>query len=256
MNNNCIVLTHVLIRENEKQKLEIVEKTVNTFRSLNPDAYIILTGHGLEPTEETKKQINFLHWEPAIKSEQFGSGHPYFVHLAYKHASSKGFTHAFKSRADCPGLIPNICDKMQEILDNEKTKMVVTEMTSFKNLYIGDLFIYAPLDILIRSWERWNCNHGGLQNYANNWMEDHGLARNNLHDLKPPGHWEKLILDTLSYRDMKGFGCINLEDFWPQLKDVDLLSIKNFDQYLWGAKWDYPRQTTFEEFYRRKNDRS
>tara|TARA_R100001015_G_scaffold19003_2_gene14068 strand:- start:2188 stop:2958 length:771 start_codon:yes stop_codon:yes gene_type:complete len=256
MKNNCIVLTHVLIKKSEEHKKEIVEKTVDTFRKLNPNSYIILTGHGLKPMQSTIDKVDYFYWEETIRTEQFGSGHPHFVHLAYKHAAEKGFTHAFKSRADCPCLIPNICDKMHQILENEQTKMVVTEMTSIKMLYIGDLFLYAPLDVLIKSWSRWNCNHGGLQNYANNWMEDHGLPRNNLANLHPPEHWESLVLNTLSYRDMSGFGCINLEDFWSELREVDLLEIKDFSRYLWGAKWDYPRQITFEEFYRKKNDRS
>jgi len=255
MRNNCIVLTHVLIRNNESEKVQIVEKTVNVFRKLNPDAYIILTGHGLSPSDKTKQQVDYIYWEDTIREEQFGSGHPYFVHLGYTHAKQMGFTHAFKSRADCPSLIQNICSQMQNILDREKTKMVVTEMTSLKQLFIGDLFLYGPLDILIKSWSRWDCNHGGLQNYANNWMEDHGLQRNDLSNLSPPEHWEDLALSTLSYRDMKDFGCINLEDFWHHLKNSDLLAIKNFERYLWGVKWNYPEQITFSEFYRKKNDR-
>ena len=251
-------MTHVLVRPGQEQKLDIIEKTVDTFRRLNPDAYIILTGHGESPHPETLAKVDWAHWEPAIREEQFGSGHPYFVHKGYLHALQQGFTHAFKSRADCPSLIPGICDKMHEILFEENTKMVVTEMTSLKKLYIGDLFLYAPLSVLIKSWERWDCNHGGLQNYANNWLEDHGLQRNHLSDLSPPATWGPLILKTLSYRDMKVFGCINIEDFWHELRDVDLITIKNYEPYLWGAKWNYPRQIMQDEFYRRKkeNDQS
>lgn len=129
-------------------------------------------------------------------------------------------------------------------------------MTSLKNLYIGDLFLYAPVDVLIKSWSRWNCGHGGLQNYANNWMEDHNLRRNHLANLNPPPWWEDLVLETLSYRDMKDFACINLEDFWQTLRDKDILKIDDYSPYLWGAKWNYPRQIYYEEFYRRKNDKS
>tara|TARA_B100000131_G_scaffold299263_1_gene319572 strand:+ start:26938 stop:27705 length:768 start_codon:yes stop_codon:yes gene_type:complete len=254
MKNNCIVLTHVLIRNGQEQKLDIVEKTVDTFRRLNPEAYIILTGHGLPLHRKTIEKVDFVHWEHVIREEQFGSGHPYFVYLGYLHARQQGFTHAFKSRADCPSLVPNICDKMHKILTEEGTKMVVTEMTSLKSMFIGDLFLYGPLDVLLKSWQRWDCNHGGLQNYANNWLEDHELPRNHLSNLVPPPSWAPLVLKTLSYRDMKIFGCINIEDFWQELYNVELLTIENYEKYLWGAKWNYPRQITQEEFYRRKNN--
>ena len=254
MKNNCIVLSHVFIRDGEEYKIAIVEKTVDTFKRLNPEAYIILTGHGLQPNLKTKDKVNFLHWEDKIIEEDIDSGHPYLVHIGYKHAFKKGFTHAFKSRADCPSIVPNICNYMHTILEEEKTKMVVTEMTSLKQLFIGDLFIYGLLEPLIKAWSRWDCNHSGLQNFANNWMEDHGLERNSLTNLDPPLHWKKLVFETMSFRDMKDFGCINIADFWHVLENIDLLRVKNWESFLWGVRPGYPLQNTRDEFYYRKKN--
>tara|TARA_R100000908_G_C3749246_1_gene144064 strand:+ start:555 stop:1322 length:768 start_codon:yes stop_codon:yes gene_type:complete len=254
MKNNCIILSHVFIREDEEYKQDIIKKTVDTFKQLNPDAYIILTGHGVQPIDSIRENVNFIHWEDLIKESEIDCGHPYFVSIAYEHAITKGFTHAFKSRADCPSIIPNICDSMHSILIEEDTKMVVTEMTSLKKLFIGDLFIYGDLNPLLCSWSRWDNNHSGLQNFANNWMEDHNLERNDLTDLNPPDHWKKLVFKTISFRDMKDFGCINVADFWHVLKDVKLTRVKNWKNFLWGVKPGYAIQNTREEFYLQKQN--
>tara|TARA_R110002020_G_C16281701_1_gene771871 strand:- start:413 stop:1177 length:765 start_codon:yes stop_codon:yes gene_type:complete len=253
MKNNCILLSHVFIRTGEEYKIKIVEKTVDTFTRLNPDAYIILTGHGLQPNVETKNKVNFLHWKDKIIEEDIDSGHPHLVHLGYEHAREMGFTHAFKSRADCPSIVPDICNFMHNILKKERTEIVVTEMTSLKKLFIGDLFIYGKLNPLIKAWSRWDCSHSGLQNFANNWMEDHNLARNSLTNLDPPTYWKKLVFETMSFRDMKDFGCINIADFWHLFKNVDILQVENWANFLWGVKPGYPIQNTQEEFYKIKN---
>ena len=262
LNNNCIVLSHVLVQSpNESVKYEIMEKTIDTFRILNPDSYIILTGHGGVLPTSIQDKVDYAYWEPAIRTEQFGSGHPFFVRHGYQHAQEQGFTHAFKARTDCPSLLKNVCTVLHKILSDEGTEMVVTDMTSFKNLYIGDLFLYGPLEVLLKSWDnnRWDCNHGGLQNYANIWMEDHGYPRNHLSNPSPPHWWRKLLVDTVSFRVVEELKCINLEDFWGQLQDVDLVQIQDTDQYAWGARWNYPHQLNTAEFYeekRKHNDQS
>ncbi len=232
-----------------------MEKTVDIFRKLNPGAYIILTGHGVPLPSSLEDKVDYSYWEPTIRSEQFGSGHPFFVRHAYLHAQEQGFTHAFKSRADCPSLLANVCSELHQILSDEGTEMVVTDMTSFKNLFIGDLFVYGPLDVLLKSWDtdRWDCNHGGLQNYANIWMEDHGYPRNNLSNLSPPHWWRKLLVDTVSFRVVEEMKCINLEDFWGELRNVDVEQIQDTDRYAWGARWNYPHQLNTAEFYEEKD---
>ena len=49
----CILLTHVFIREGEKDKLESVEFAMKHWRQHNPDAFIIVTGHGIKPNIES-----------------------------------------------------------------------------------------------------------------------------------------------------------------------------------------------------------
>ena len=46
---NCIILTHAFIREEEVYKLELLEFAIKHWRYNNPNSYIILAGHGLQP---------------------------------------------------------------------------------------------------------------------------------------------------------------------------------------------------------------
>ena len=45
----CILLSHVFIRDTEQHKLETVEFALQHWRQNNQNAYIIVTGHGLQP---------------------------------------------------------------------------------------------------------------------------------------------------------------------------------------------------------------
>ena len=51
---SCILLTHVFIENNEHHKVDQSNFVVEHFRKNNPDAYIIVTGHGLKPNSLEK----------------------------------------------------------------------------------------------------------------------------------------------------------------------------------------------------------
>ena len=45
-NKQCILLTHVFIESHEEFKIDQTNFVVQHFRKNNPDAYIIVVGHG------------------------------------------------------------------------------------------------------------------------------------------------------------------------------------------------------------------
>ena len=48
---DCILLSHVFINKGEQHKIDAVNFTVQHWRRHNPNAYIILVGHGEIPAE-------------------------------------------------------------------------------------------------------------------------------------------------------------------------------------------------------------
>ena len=55
----CILLSHVFIRDTEQHKLETVEFALQHWRQNNQNAYIIVTGHGLQPN--IKQYLSLIH---------------------------------------------------------------------------------------------------------------------------------------------------------------------------------------------------
>ena len=62
----CILLSHVFIREGETDKLQSVEFALKHWRKHNPEAYIIVTGHGLRP--KIDNSCNHVIWQSQILS--------------------------------------------------------------------------------------------------------------------------------------------------------------------------------------------
>ena len=69
---DCILLSHVFINKDEQHKIDAVNFTVQHWRRHNPNAYIILVGHGEIPNKSKeyvdcfiwKQKIFVLHWIP------------------------------------------------------------------------------------------------------------------------------------------------------------------------------------------------
>ena len=104
----------MFIRNNEDWKVECVEFALQHWRTHNPDAYIIVTGHGVKPNIE--QYCNYLFWPNDIIEKDINVGHPYLVNKGLQHAIDKGFLKVLKSRCDTIHSIPNLINFCEQLL--------------------------------------------------------------------------------------------------------------------------------------------
>ena len=172
----CILLTHVFIREGEKDKLESVEFAMKHWRQHNPDAFIIVTGHGVKPNIES--YCNEMIWFPNIIEKEIGKGHPHLVTKGLDIAERKGFEHIVKSRCDTIHNKKDIFSFAKSLLQADK-KLLVTQQTSLKKQELGDLFLYGSIELMkkIFNVNNWYPTKSGLNSLANNLLAqcDEGL---------------------------------------------------------------------------------
>ena len=177
------------------------------FRLNNPESYIILTGHGLKPTE-VEQYCDFIHWENEIIESEIGYGHPKLVNLGIQHAISKGFDYLLKTRADSINLRKNIFKWCLDNLDNKK--YLITQPTVLDSKQLGDLFLFGDINFFKKCWDldNWDYEISGLEPHANNFIKAsdantfrEALIKNaslkNIYNLRwiclrGPGNWEKL----------------------------------------------------------------
>ena len=60
----CILLSHVFIRDGEKDKIDKVEFALKHWRKYNPNAHIVVTGHGIRP--DIGKYCDHIIWPTKI----------------------------------------------------------------------------------------------------------------------------------------------------------------------------------------------
>ena len=73
---DCIILTHQFIRENEQDKLDVTNFSLKHHRQNNPNAYIIVVGHGIRPSEFYLNECDHVIWHDNIIESDIGVGHP------------------------------------------------------------------------------------------------------------------------------------------------------------------------------------
>mgnify|MGYP001184522833 CR=1 FL=1 len=227
---HCILLSHVFIREDEHHKLDAVNFALQHWRTYNPEAYIIVTGHGLKPDIEA--YCNHMYWPAQIIEEEINVGHPQLVNIGLEHASERGFKKILKSRADTIHSITNInsyCDNLLGI-----KKLLVTQQTSIHRTEMGDLFIYGDTDTMKKSFNlnNWHPTKTGLTKLAENFLahcdED---------------TWHEACVKNLAFVDIYNIRWIDFRKNWSTLKErkKDMLHNNLVDEHLfyWGAmeKW-------------------
>ena len=102
----CILLSHVYIRDREQDKIDKVEFALKHWRKYNPDAYIVVTGHGVQP--DIRKYCDHIIWPEQIIQKDINVGHPHLVSLGLEYIEQKGFEYVLKSRCDTVHNIKNI----------------------------------------------------------------------------------------------------------------------------------------------------
>lgn len=241
MNSNCIV-TQVHIPDydvqgqlSKNEKLKLVNFGLTHLRKFNPNAYIILTGHGHRP--DGLDNCDYVYWEDICRPLDDGgyvAGMPaqfMFISLGIEHAVEKGFTRILKTRGDCVIGIKNICDHCDAILESEKRPLLITQQTG--DGLLGDCFMYGDVHILNRTWCRTNKIHSdnGLVNTAKNFMAA----------VASDGDWATTVRSTCAFRnvDKLKFTCLRWN--FRQLGDLNDLLKPNFEfeKYHWGRAGDW-----------------
>lgn len=212
-----LILSHIFVRENEKFKFSIVQKIIDLYKKSNINFYYVLSGHGLEPSEELKKQFDYIIWSQKIDENQIGRGHPFFCIKAYEHMIEKGIEKTLKMRA-YDYLDTNIIDT-----NYDNNKILISEQYSKKLQYIGDLFLFGDTKKIHNLWTslNWDYSKNGLNNLYNNCKH---LANNNNTEIN------EFINSNFEYIEPEILNWITFEDH-----DLD----KNEKAQLWGKNKNY-----------------
>ena len=224
----CILLSHVFIREGEVDKLRSVEFAVKHWSEHNPEAYIIATGHGVKPNIEG--YVNHMIWPEEIIENEINKGHPYLVSQGLDIAEQKGFRNVLKSRCDTIHTRKNIFNFAKSLLQADK-KMLVTQQTSLVKQELGDLFLYGPTDLMKRMFNinTWYPTKSGLTSLANNFLAQ-----------CEEDNWRDACINNLQLVDIFKLRWIDFRSNWNVLKDyqTNLLNftLDNEHNYYWGVK--------------------
>jgi hypothetical protein len=244
MTFNCIV-SQVHIPDFDVQgqlhytdKQKIVDLSISHLRKWNPDAYIILTGHGHRPFNDTLNQCDIFDWDDInypLDDHGYLINMPaqyQYVSKGIKIAKNLGFTRLLKTRGDCVIGIPNITSYCEDILCSENTRILITQQTG--DGYLGDCFMYGDMELLDKTWDANNpiLHQGGLVNTAMNFARcfpDYD------------GNWKSLLRRVASFRDVNTlkFSCLRwnykkFEESWPMIYNSIMNNTIDFESFHFG----------------------
>tara|TARA_R100001015_G_C4610994_1_gene166401 strand:+ start:756 stop:1454 length:699 start_codon:yes stop_codon:yes gene_type:complete len=221
MNKKCLILSHVWILDSQSYKKDVLDFTVNYFRKHNPDLYIILTGHGEPPHNETLSMCDYIHWTDFDETE-IGKGHPKLVRHALEHAKEKGFDKVLKQRGDCINAEPNIHDAFDSLMGDKK--MLLTS----EHGVLGDLCMYGDLDLFLEGWnlEKWDTSLDGMDNF-NNTFSNH---------------------DKIKWTSINEMKWVYLDPYWEEINTRETLSNFldnnfNYENYMWWSRVSHRAQS-------------
>ena len=224
----CILLSHVFIRDNEQDKLQAVEYALRHWREHNPEAYIIVTGHGLRPNIDNF--CNNMVWQKDIIEKEIHKGHPYLVSKGLEIAEEKGFENVLKSRCDTIHTKKNMFDFAKSLLQDDK-KMLVTQQTSLVKQELGDLFLYGSTELMKKMFNinNWYPTKSGLNSLANNFLAQ-----------CEEESWRDACINNLQLVDIFKLRWIDFRSNWDMLKDCQTklmnFTLDNEHLYYWGSK--------------------
>ena len=224
---SCILLSHVFIRPNELYKIDQVNFSVKHCRRNNPDAYIILTGHGLTP-HEALSYCDYTYWQNDIIEKDINVGHPHLVNIGIEHAIRKKFDFICKSRSDGVHLIKNLIDFSYQKLDGKK--LLITQQTKFNIQHMGDLFMYGDINFLKQCWDikSWYPTDTGLTSLANNFL----MACKET-------DWISALKNNCSFQDIYNLKWIDFRANWsalePYIENLLDNNLPEYEKYLWGT---------------------
>lgn len=225
--SQCILLSHVFIRDGEKDKVAKVEFALEHWRKFNPDAHIVVTGHGVQP--DIARYCDHIIWPSQIIQKDINVGHPHLVSLGLEYIEQKGFEYVLKSRCDTVHDIQNIFVFAKERLQDKK--MIVTQSTSLSQQVLGDLFLFSSVGLMktIFNVDNWYPTKTGLTSLANNFLQQ-----------CEQDSWRDACLQNLKLIDICKLRWIDFRSNWATLKNHkdDMLNstLESQHKYYWGVK--------------------
>jgi len=235
-------------------KQELMSLSILHLRKYNPNAYIILSGHGYSLTREALDVCDWVYWEPKCRPLD-PHGYPIgipaqfpFVSKGLEHARKKYFRHVLKTRTDCIISIPEIYKYCVDIINLEETNFLFTQQTGSdgSSHYLGDCFMFGPIDQMCCLWNEKNpvIHHGGLMNTAAYFAK---LYPNEIHV-----PWKNFIRRYAAFRDVINLGFVDLRWSWNSLKEKYGDGLRNIildnqlciGEYHWGR---YPGWHIFDD---------
>ena len=243
MSKKAILITHQYILENESWKFDAFDFCVKHYRNNNPDAYIVLTGHGKLPNQTTLDAVDWHYWPSDIIDGEKGKGHPILVSIGLQHLKEKGIEYVCKTRTDSVNMMEHIVEYCHDKLKSSNKQILNTFY--YKDKYcLMDLFMYCDVDTMMKMFNprKWNVPwiNDGTGPLAKNYIED--INGRNLPSTFDKDFWksnveENIVIaspDELKWMNFREVNDPNGHRLTPQIKSKLMSnSIENVEYYTW-----------------------
>ncbi len=267
MNFKCVVFqTHIPQYDVQggipsADRKKIINLSIKYFKKNNPQTYIILSGHGETPLQETIDLCDYVFWEELwdLKDNGYVVDNPaqyYHVMKGVEHATKQGFDYCLVTRPWCLIGLPNVIEYCHDIITKENKSILLTQSTSMKTYEVGDLLMYGKIDVMNGIWsEPVLNNEAGLVNTGMKFYEHFmkkepplGLAIEGEDDyMRTPldrSEWINLLKNNASFRDVYKFMFVDMRfEYknifslgWENVVDTVLDGTFDFYEFLWGRK--------------------
>jgi hypothetical protein len=222
-----------------EQKHEMFSLSLKHIRTMNPNSYIALVGHGdIKP--DNCYMMDWVHWDKAWPIDAGGLvvGQPAqyrWLGIGADHLRDQGFDYCLKTRLDSLIGRPNITNWCQDIVESEEKDCLITQMTGEPG-FLGDCFFYGNINLLHHMW-----------NPNNRFVHSDGLVQTAhfFRDYYKSGDpWKQLLKEKCAFRDLWEipfmdmrwtFHSLNAKrSNWKQEVFDDYNSTSIYRDYLWG----------------------
>ena len=175
----CIILSHLFIKKDDKEKLELVEFALRHWGEHNPASYIIATGHGLKP-RNLEHCVNYNIWQYNIVKKEIDYLQNDLLYQGLDLAHKKGFRNVLRSGSDTIHLRKNIFD-FAESLSNTDSKLLGSKKTKSDKQDFFYPFLYGNIKLMKE-----------ISNAENSNIEIKFVSSSKLKCIDLYAHWEHL----------------------------------------------------------------
>lgn len=213
------------------RKKHLFNLSLANLRQNNPNAFIVLSGHGVTCPE--LDYVDAYYWEDKCRpmaTAGYVEGLPAqytFVDIGLELVEEAGFTSCLKTRTDCIIQRENITSWCQEILEKENRQILLTQQSGGGR--IGDCFMYGNVSDLRKIWHRDNPVHSadGLLNT--------GFHFEKAFPRKPSKDFLTYVREYASFRDVTDIPFICLRWGSGKITDEEIMENRvDVSKHHWG----------------------